>query len=432
MSKKNDFGDNVIAFILGGIVLLPFLIIYFIIKAIIAISKSGSIGSTKANRYKLVISEDDNELLTKIDNMEGHEFERFMTEVLKKNNFKNVYTTRGSGDYGADIIGELNGIRYAFQCKRFESKIGPKPIGEVLRGMNHYKCQKGVVITNNYFTKQAQKESMINNVELWGRDKVLSLCRFKRKQEEQEYKELTKRIDINRIDQNTSTNVNNTNNTSINMSNTSNINKTALAISIGVGVFVFFIVGIACMGDYAKGDNNNIANITNTTEEDTNNNNDNNNQENIEQNEPQTISYNNFTDEIRNYANSTVNNEMFDVEVRSSSVDDSPSITYYIKDTGLSKEEYDRLFKDEITKLYNAIKDKELIWNTVSGRKDCKNASILLSISYKNDKNVYSDSIGVESMKYSNDRWQGSYDEIMQKDVISNDRYKTMIKRRAK
>ena len=45
---------------------------------------------------------------------------------------------------------------------------------------------------------------------------------------------------------------------------------------------------------------------------------------------------------------------------------------------------------------------------------------------------MYSDSIGVESMKYSNDKWQSGYEEIMQKDVISNDKYKTMIKRQAR
>ena len=412
--KKDDYAEKLVAYIIGAMILFPFVAIYFIIKGIVAISKSGGRINSNANRYKLVISEDDNELLTKIDNMDGHEFERFMTEVLKKNNFKNVYTTRGSGDYGADIIGELNGVRYAFQCKRFESKIGPKPIGEVLRGMNHYKCQKGVVITNNYFTKQAQKESMINNVELWNRDKVLKLCRFKREEDEREYKRLTNNL-----------------NTSDNKTKTG-IDKTALIITISICAFWLFVVfGIALLGDYVRA-NNNIVNITNSVTENTVIENANENSQDNSGNEQQTISYNNFCNEIRNYVNTTVNNELFDVEVDSSSIDNSPTITYYIKDKSLSKEEYDKLFKEEITKLYNAIKDKELVWNTISGRGDCKNAKILLSMSYKNSSNVYSDSIGVESMKYSDDKWQSSYEEIMQKDVISNEKYKTMIKRQNK
>ena len=36
--------------------------------------------------------------------------------------------------------------------------------------MNKYKCDKGVVITNNYFTKQAETEGTLNNVELWDRE----------------------------------------------------------------------------------------------------------------------------------------------------------------------------------------------------------------------------------------------------------------------
>ena len=159
-----------------------FMCIWWIIKAIIRLIENSSEKSKyqHSTRYVLNISEDDKILLNQIDNMDGHEFERFITEVLKKNGYTNVYTTKASGDYGADVIGELEGVKYAFQCKRFESKIGPKPIGEVLRGMNHYHCQKGVVITNNFFTPQAQKESQVNNVELWDRNKVLQLCRSER------------------------------------------------------------------------------------------------------------------------------------------------------------------------------------------------------------------------------------------------------------
>lgn len=38
--------------------------------------------------------------------------------------------------------------------------------------MKKYNCQKGVVITNNYFTKQAIKEGEICDIELWDRDKL--------------------------------------------------------------------------------------------------------------------------------------------------------------------------------------------------------------------------------------------------------------------
>ena len=86
--------------------------------------------------------------------------EHFKTESSKEINtnlLKDIFhnyicpeTTNSIGDYGADILGENNGIKYAFQCKRFESKVGPKPIGEVLRGMNYYGCDKGVIIILRY------------------------------------------------------------------------------------------------------------------------------------------------------------------------------------------------------------------------------------------------------------------------------------------
>lgn len=196
MSKKDvDFTGTVIGMILLGVILLPFVVIYLIIKLILFITVKTMNNRKQKTKYSIEISGDDKEILHKIDNMDGHEFERFIAEVLKRNGFKNVYTTKSSGDFGADIIGELGSVRYAFQCKRFESKIGPKPIGEVLRGMNHYKCQKGAVITNNYFTKQACQESRVNNVELWDRLKVLELCRYNKKINNQEDKQAYSQVD---------------------------------------------------------------------------------------------------------------------------------------------------------------------------------------------------------------------------------------------
>lgn len=182
MSRRKSSGD-LLGNLCVGIIFSPILliigaiyVIIWIITWIIDMVTSGKSTQTK-HRYQFSYSEDDMAKLAQIDNMSGYGFESFITDLLKKNGFSNVYTTKSSGDHGADVIGELNGIKYAFQCKRSESKIGVKPIGEVLRGMNHYQCPKGVIITNNYFTPQAQMESKVNNVELWDRRKVLSLCK---------------------------------------------------------------------------------------------------------------------------------------------------------------------------------------------------------------------------------------------------------------
>lgn len=128
-------------------------------------------------KYTLTVSEDEQEQLNLIDKMNGKDFEIFIGSLLSRNGYKNVTITRTSGDHGADILAEYNGTKYAFQCKRFDNKVSSRPIGEILRGMNYYKCEKGIVITNNYFTKQAIEEAKINNVELWDRKKVVDLCK---------------------------------------------------------------------------------------------------------------------------------------------------------------------------------------------------------------------------------------------------------------
>lgn len=41
--------------------------------------------------------------------------------------------------------------------------------------MNKYQCTKGIVVTNNYFTSQAIQEAKVSNIELWDRNKIISL-----------------------------------------------------------------------------------------------------------------------------------------------------------------------------------------------------------------------------------------------------------------
>lgn len=110
-----------------------------------------------------------------IDNLSGMQFEEYFSKLLKMIGFYNINTTKGSRDYGADIIACYNNDTYAIQCKRYSQKVSSKPIGEVLRGMKMYNCSKGIVITNNYFTDQAKKEAKVCNVELWDRNVIIAI-----------------------------------------------------------------------------------------------------------------------------------------------------------------------------------------------------------------------------------------------------------------
>lgn len=110
-----------------------------------------------------------------IDIMDGHEFEYFCAELLKKNGYENVDVTQGSGDQGIDVIAYKDGIKYGIQCKCYSSDIGNKAVQEVFAGKAFYECHVGVVLTNRFFTKSAEELAKKNGIILWDRNKLLEL-----------------------------------------------------------------------------------------------------------------------------------------------------------------------------------------------------------------------------------------------------------------
>ena len=106
------------------------------------------------------------------DNMEGHDFEYFCADILRKNGFNNVEVTQGSGDHGIDILAEKDDITYAIQCKCYSSNIGNAAVQQAHTGKSLYKKNVAVVLTNRYFTAQAKEEAQQLGVKLWDRDKL--------------------------------------------------------------------------------------------------------------------------------------------------------------------------------------------------------------------------------------------------------------------
>lgn len=113
--------------------------------------------------------------LSRIDKMEGHEFERFVASLLRKLNYQKVEVTPGSSDQGVDVLAEKDGVRYAIQCKCYSSDLGNTPIQEVNTGKVIYHCHVGVVVTNRYFTQGAQEAAKATGVLLWDRTKLEQL-----------------------------------------------------------------------------------------------------------------------------------------------------------------------------------------------------------------------------------------------------------------
>ena len=109
------------------------------------------------------------------DELEGHEFEYYCAELLKKKGFIDVEVTKGSGDYGADILAEKEGVTYAIQCKCYTAPIGVKAIQEAYAGRDYYDRMVGAVLTNQYFTTPAVEAAKKLKILLWDRGYLESM-----------------------------------------------------------------------------------------------------------------------------------------------------------------------------------------------------------------------------------------------------------------
>jgi restriction system protein len=104
-----------------------------------------------------------------MDMMEGHEFEYFCADLLRRKGFIEVEVTKGSGDYGIDILAEKDGVTYAVQCKCYTAPIGVKAIQEAYAGRDYYDRMVGAVMTNQYFTTPAVEAAKKLKILLWDR-----------------------------------------------------------------------------------------------------------------------------------------------------------------------------------------------------------------------------------------------------------------------
>lgn len=110
-----------------------------------------------------------------IDLMEGHDFERYCAALLRQHGFQEVEVTRGSGDYGIDILAEKDGVTYAIQCKCYASPVGVKAVQEAYAGRDFYDRMVGAVLTNQYFTQPAVEAAKKLKILLWDRGYLESM-----------------------------------------------------------------------------------------------------------------------------------------------------------------------------------------------------------------------------------------------------------------
>ena len=112
---------------------------------------------------------------SELDLMEGHDFEYFCAELLRRRGFQEVEVTKGSGDYGIDILAEKEGVTYAIQCKCYAAPVGVKAVQEAYAGRDYYDRMVGVVLTNQYFTTPAVEAARKLKILLWDRGYLESM-----------------------------------------------------------------------------------------------------------------------------------------------------------------------------------------------------------------------------------------------------------------
>lgn len=108
-----------------------------------------------------------------VDKMSGQDFENFLMSLFQRLGYK-VQHTGKTGDLGSDLIIEMDGIRTAVQAKRYKQRVGPDAIREVNTVIKPRNCTLGMVVTNSYYTNEAEYLAKQNNIVLWDRNDLVN------------------------------------------------------------------------------------------------------------------------------------------------------------------------------------------------------------------------------------------------------------------
>ncbi|GMK40565.1 hypothetical protein PCCS19_36210 [Paenibacillus sp. CCS19] len=104
-----------------------------------------------------------------IHTMDGYDFERLITQLLKKMGFS-VEMTSLSGDGGVDIIAYSSSFifkgKYLIQCKRWNNAVGEPAVRDLYGVVLSEQANKGILITNSTFSNKAIAFASGKNLEL--------------------------------------------------------------------------------------------------------------------------------------------------------------------------------------------------------------------------------------------------------------------------
>lgn len=100
-----------------------------------------------------------------------YEYEDMCGQLLGNNGWK-VIPTPKSGDQGADVIAERDGLRIVLQCKLYSQPVGNKAVQEVYSAREYYGAALAYVVSNATYTKSAKLLANSLGVELIHHDQL--------------------------------------------------------------------------------------------------------------------------------------------------------------------------------------------------------------------------------------------------------------------
>jgi Restriction endonuclease len=145
-----------------------------------ALFEPGYIKNNLADLDALIIEvakvADENELPNfDISNVrDGLDYEEFVRSKFKEAGW-HAWVTKASGDQGADVVIELDGVRAVVQCKYYATAVGNDAVQQVAAARPYYCAQYAVVVSKSDYTESARELARPNKVSLIHHDEIPQL-----------------------------------------------------------------------------------------------------------------------------------------------------------------------------------------------------------------------------------------------------------------
>lgn len=114
------------------------------------------------DRVRLRADEIESELKFSPD-MTAIGFERWCARTLSQLGWKSTIT-KATGDQGADVLAERDGLRIILQCKLYSTPVGNNAVQEAYAAQRHYSASASAVVSNAEFTRSARELSNTTGV----------------------------------------------------------------------------------------------------------------------------------------------------------------------------------------------------------------------------------------------------------------------------